>query len=78
MPQKPSKRPKRYCHIRQNPIKQQTRRKINLAHNTYGQNDDAKSGKRSFCAKQTEVKLLTKMTLPNQAKQNEARLKDQQ
>ena len=29
-------------------------------------------------AKQTEVKLLTKMTLPNQAKHNEARLKDQQ
>jgi len=29
-------------------------------------------------AKQTEVKLLTKMTLPNQAKRNEAKLKDQQ
>ena len=27
-------------------------------------------------AKQTEVKLLTKMTLPNQAKHNEVRLKD--
>lgn len=29
-------------------------------------------------AKQMEVKLLTKMTLPNQAKHNEAELKDQQ
>jgi len=29
-------------------------------------------------AKQMEVKLLTKMTLPNQAKHNEAKLKDQQ
>ena len=29
-------------------------------------------------SKQTEVKLLTKMTLPNQTKHNEVRLKDQQ
>ena len=46
MPQKPSKRPKTYCQIRQNTIKSQTRSKNNLARNTYDQNDDAKSSKR--------------------------------